>query len=147
MIEKQDGSGMDSFTRKYLYFLGSLFLIGIVWWLSSLDFRANDINEILEADAEISAYPYPFRVLAVEKGIAQVSSPRSADFSAVQSLRIMFPELKNSSATSDEMVIAQKELARVQSYAGKLVKSQKDISSIRWVLDQKWLTENGAQIY
>lgn len=138
---------MDSFTRKYLYFLGSLFLIGIVWWLSSLDFRAGDINKVLEADMEIVAYPYPFRVLSVEKGIAKISSPRSANFSAVQSLRIMFPELKNSSATSDEMVSAQKELARVQSHAGKLVKSQKDINSIRWVLDQQWLLENGAQIY
>jgi hypothetical protein len=138
---------MDSFTRKYLYFLGSLFLIGIVWWLSSLDFRAGDINKVLEADMEIVAYPYPFRVLSVEKGIAKISSPRSANFSAVQSLRIMFPELKNSSATSDEMVSSQKELARIQSHAGKLVKSQKDINSIRWVLDQQWLLENGAQIY
>lgn len=138
---------MDDFTRKYLYFLMSLVVIGLIWWLSSLDFRAREINGLLESDAEVSAYPYPFRVMSLEKGVAQVSSPRSAQFSAIQSLRILYPSLEQSSTVSDEMMLAQEELARIQSHVGKLVKSQKDVNSIRWVLDEQWLAEHGQYQY
>jgi hypothetical protein len=138
---------MDNFTRKYVYFLISLICIGLIGWLSSLDFRARAINGLLESDAEVAAYPYPFRVISLEKGIAQVSSPRSAQFSAVQSLRIMYPSLEKSSAISDEMMLAQEELARIQSHVGKLVKTQEDVNSIRWVLDQQWLIEHDVPIF
>lgn len=147
MSENQEKEGMDDFTRKYLYFLIGLVLVGFTWWLSSLDFRASEINELLEADPDIAAYPYPFHVISLEKGIAQVSSPRSAQFSAVQSLRIMYPALEQSSAVSDEMMMAQEELAHIQSHVGKLVKSQEDVDSVRWVLDQQWLTEYGVHIF
>lgn len=146
MSENQKEKGMDDFTRKYLYFLMGLVFIGCVWWLSSLDFRAGEINKLLESDSDIAAYPYPFHVISLEKGIAHVSSPRSAQFSAVQSLRIMYPALKQSSAVSDEVMIAQEELARIQSHVGKLVKSQEDVNSVRWVLDKQWLTEHGVHI-
>ena len=86
-------------------------------------------------------------MISLEKGIARVSSPRSAQVSAVQSLRIMYPVLKQSSAVSDEMMAAQTELARIQSYVGKRVKSQDDINSVRWVLDQQWLTEHGVHLF
>jgi hypothetical protein len=121
--------------------------IGLVWWLSNIDFRAAEINELLESDSDIATYPYPFRVISLEKGIARVSSPRSAQVSAVQSLRIMYPVLKQSSAVSDEMMAAQTELARIQSYVGKRVKSQDDVNSVRWVLDQQWLTEHGVHLF
>lgn len=147
MTENLKKEGMDDFTRKYLYFLIGLVLIGFVWWLSSLDFRAKEINKLLESDSTIAAYPYPFHVISLEKGVARVSSPRSAQFSAVQSLRIMYPDLEQSSAVSDEMMMAQEELARTQSHVGKLVKSQEDVESIRWVLDQAWLKEHGVHVF
>tara|TARA_B100001059_G_scaffold208841_1_gene221386 strand:- start:307 stop:768 length:462 start_codon:yes stop_codon:yes gene_type:complete len=145
--DNQDNPGMDDFTRKYFYFLVGLVLVGFIWWLSSLDFRAMEINDLLEADADVAAYPYPFRVISLKEGVAQLGSPRSAQFSAIQALRIMYPDLKKAGAVSDEMMAAQDELARVQSHVGKLVKSQEDVNSVRWVLDQQWLTENGAQFF
>jgi hypothetical protein len=42
----------------------------------------------------------------------------------------MYPVLKQSSAVSDEMMAAQTELARIQSYVGKRVKSQDDVNSV-----------------
>ncbi|MEH6357655.1 MAG: hypothetical protein V7745_01610 [Pseudomonadales bacterium] len=146
MDEKQESAGLDGFTRNYLYILVGLVLVGFVLWLSSLDFRVSEVNELLEADAELTAYPYPFRVVSLENGVAQVSSPRSAKLSAVQSLRVMYPALQKRSAVSDEMMAAQEELARVQSYAGKLVKSQEDVSAVRWVLDQRWLANHGVRV-
>ncbi len=75
-----------------------------------------------------------------------MSSPRSATLSAIQSLRVMYPELQQRSAVSDEMMKAQAELARVQSYAGKLIKSQEDVNAVHWVLDQRWLENHGVQV-
>jgi len=102
---------------------------------------------LLDADSDIAAYPYPFRVISLENGVAQVSSPRSAQLSAIQSLRVMYPALEQSSVVSDEMMTAQAGLARIQSRVGKLVKSQGDVNSVRWVLDQQWLTEHGVNIF
>lgn len=147
MNDQQASSGMDDFTKKYLYFLIGLALVGLIWWLSSLDFRAGEINDILAADSDIAAYPYPFRVISVTKGVAKVSSPRSAELSALQSLRAMFPELKTSDPMSDEVMAAQKELARVQSHAAKLIKRQDDVVTISWVLDTQWLSEHGIQVF
>jgi len=144
MTKNQPSPRLDNFTRNYLYILMGLALVGFIWWLSSLDFRVSEINELLEADTELAAYPYPFRVVSLEKGVAEVSSPRSAKLSAIQSLRVMYPKLKQHNAVSDEMVAAQKELARVQSHAGQLVKSQEDVKAIRWVLDQRWLAKHGV---
>ncbi len=146
MHEKQQSTGLDSFTRNYLYVLAGLALVGCIWWLSSLDFRVIEINELLEADTRLAVYPYPFRVVSLEEGVAQVSSPRSATLSAIQSLRVMYPELQQRSAVSDEMMVAQEELARTQSYAGELVKSQQGVSSVRWVLDRRWLENNGVSL-
>lgn len=142
----QQSQGLDDFTRYYLFALAGLVMLGLVWWLSSLDFRVSEINNLLEADAELLAYPYPFRVMSLDKGVAQVSSPRSAKLSAIQSLRVMYPQLQQSSVMSDEMMTAQQELARVQAYAAELVKSQEDVRSVRWVLDERWLANHGVRV-
>lgn len=146
MNEEQESAGLDDFTRKYLYILVGLVLVGFIWWLSSLDFRVSEINEQLGADAELAAYPYPFRVMSLENGVAHVSSPRSAQLSAIQSLRIMFPQLQHKDVVSDEMMAAQEELARVQAHAGQLVKSHDDINKVRWVLDKQWLANHGVYV-
>lgn len=146
MNKNRQSQGLDDFTRYYLFALAGLALLGLFWWLNSLDFRVSEINDLLEADAELLAYPYPFRVVSLDKGVAQVSSPRSAKLSAIQSLRVMYPQLQQSSIMSDEMMAAQQELARVQSYAAKLVKSQEDVSVVRWVLDERWLANHGVRV-
>lgn len=146
MNEEQESTGMDDFTRRYLYVLLMIVLAGFVWWFSSLDFRVGAINKVLKADVELSSYEYQFRVVSLNEGVAQVSSPRSAELPAIQSLRIMFPELQNSSVASKEAMAAQDELARMQKRAGKLVEEQEHVSSVRWILDRKWLAKNGVYI-
>lgn len=146
MHEQNKATGLDDFTRNYLYVLLGVALVGFVWWLSSLDFRVAEINRLLKADAELAAYPYSFRVVSLHNGVAQMSSPRSAELSAIQSLRVMYPQLKHRSAISDEMVSAQKELARVQSYAGRLVKEQEGVNTVSWVLDKRWLENHGVNV-
>ena len=137
---------MDDFTRRYVYLLGAALLVGLIWWLVNLDSRAAELNDLLEADAELAAYPYKFRVLSLKQGIAEISSPRSAQMSAVQGLRVMFPELKTVSVDSGQMTEAQSRLAQVQSRAAKLVSEQQDVERVKWVLDERWLANHGIYV-
>lgn len=135
---------MDTFTRRYLLVLGTLAMAGGGYWLAGRDGRVSELNAMLARDAELTAYPYQFRVLSLENGVARMTSPRSAELSAIQGLRIMFPELKAESAVSESMVEAQKALAAIQSRAADLVTQQPDVTRVAWVLDERWLNMNGV---
>lgn len=74
--------------------------------------------------------------------MAEMSSPRSAQLSAIQGLRILFLELENASAVSEQMIAAQEKLARTQSRAGKLIGGQDDVRRVKWVLDESWLRQH-----
>lgn len=145
-MTEQQPAGMDPFIRRYVIVLVAAAAVGLLWWLGSIDQRVSELNIMLERDETVSAYPYSFRVLALENGVAEMSSPRSARMSAIQGLRILFPELQNESAVSPKMVLAQEELARVQSHAAKLVSDQADVRSVRWVLDEQWLAGFGVYV-
>ena len=137
---------MDQFTRRYLYILSAVVIVGFLIWLSNLDPRVGELNDILEADEQLATYPYQFRVLSLDQGGARMTSPRSAQMSAIQGLRIMFPELEGKSPVSPEMIAAQESLASIQTRAAGLVKAQEDVRSVRWILDENWLSRNGVYI-
>ena len=146
MGNSSENGGLDDFSRRYLYLLGGAVVIGLVWWLTSIDYRAGELNDLLEADEVLSAYPYQFQVISLSNGVARMSSPRSAQMSAIQGLRIMFPELKSVSADSAQMMAAQERLARTQSYAANLVTAEPDVNRIVWVLDERWLANSGVYV-
>lgn len=146
MTTDQPDGGVDDFTRRYLYVLAAAALAALVWWVSSSDSRVSELNDLLRADQAISAYPYKFRVLTLENGIAEMSSPRSAKMSAIQGLRILFPQLQDASAVSPEMMKAQEELARVQASAAELVGEQADVRRVVWSLDEQWLSSHGVYV-
>ncbi|MEZ5569057.1 MAG: hypothetical protein R3E54_12060 [Halioglobus sp.] len=137
---------LDDFTQRYLYLLAGAAVIGLAWWLLSLDFRASQLNDLLEADADLAAYPYQFRVLALDNGVARMSSPRSAQMSALQGLRVMYPELRDLAIDSPRLMEAQERLAQVQSRAAALVKEQEDVDRVEWVLDERWLASHGIYL-
>ena len=137
---------MDHFTRRYLYILPAVAVVALIVWLSTLNPRVGELNAILEADELLASYPYQFRVLSIDKGVAQMTSPRSAQMSAIQGLRIMFPELEGKSAVSPEMIEAQERLAKVQSRAAGLIEVQEDVRSVQWNLDERWLSRHGVYV-
>ena len=137
---------MDRYTRNYLILL-SLIAAGILaWWLSSLDFRASEINDILADDPQIAAYPYPFRVISVSNGSATLSSPRSFEVPVIRFLGIIQPRLAGKAQTDPEVMAAQAELVRVQKQAAKLAKAQPDVDRVRWQLDRDWYLERGISL-
>lgn len=144
MTEEQQG--LDQFTKRYLVTLLIAALALLVWWIAGLDSRVSKLNDILKADPELASYPYKFEVRSLENGVAEVSSPRSAQVPVVQFLRIAYPELNSAGVTDDSMMAAQDTLVNMQSRAGKLVSSQDYVTSVRWAIDRKWYAYRGVYL-
>lgn len=137
---------LDAFTKRYLAVLLVLAAGLLLWWLAGLDSRVSALNDLLRADPQLAAYPYRFEVLSLENGVAELSSPRSAQVPVVQFLRLVYPELATTSVTDDAMMAAQEALVQMQSRAGKLVSAQDDVESIRWTLDRDWYAYQGIYL-
>jgi len=137
---------MDRFTRIYLAVLVLVAIAGFGWWISGWDSRVSQINAIIAEEPELATYPYTFRVLSLENGTAEISSPRSAEVPVIQFLRIVYPEFANSSVMDDSVMAAQDRLARMQSRAAKLVSDMDDVESIRWTIDRQWYAANGIYL-
>jgi len=135
---------MDRFTRNYLIGLGVVALLGAAWWLTTLDFRAGELNRMLDDDPVVAGYLYQFRVRSVQNGVAEMLTPRSAEVSAIRFLGLARPELNRFDSQDPEMIAAEQELARVQARARSLVLDQPDVERVRWVLDRSWYESRGV---
>ncbi|MCA1792064.1 MAG: hypothetical protein LC667_20095 [Thioalkalivibrio sp.] len=118
----------------------------VLAFVASCDPRVGELNELLKADPQLAAYPYAFRVLELEEGVAVMSSPRSAEVPVKEFLAAAFPELRRLPVTDPAMMAAQQELAERQARAADLVRDQADVSSVRWELDRGWLQNHGVQL-
>lgn len=113
-------------------------------WVFNFDFRALELSNLLARNTDIARYPYLFKVASVSDGVAIMYSPRSADASAIRSLRFMYPSLVYENDDSKKMVDAQMELARIQKKAASIVRNQPDIKKVEWELDKRWLSNHGV---
>lgn len=139
-------NGMDRFTRNYLIVLASIAGLILLVWLLNLNPRVGEINDLLEADSRVAAYEYPFRVLSLQNGVAEVSSPRSFDVPVMTFLTHIRPSLAGRAQDDPEMMAAQDELAAVQKRVQEIVQSQEDVKLVRWVLDREWYRERGIPL-
>lgn len=137
---------MDPFVRRYSIGLVCVVILVVVWNLISRDPRVGELNQLLAGDHELAEFPFPFRVVQLENGIATVTSPRSAEVPVMQFLRAAYPELANVSVDDARMMEAQAVLVNKQSRAAQLLKSQADIGAIRWEVDERWFEERGVRI-
>ena len=104
------------------------------------------INQQLQADKELAQYPYHFRVITINDGIATVTSPRSAQLSVLHAMKIIHPDYANKDPDSPEMINAQKELGRLQEKAADIIKAAPEVSSIKWQIDKAWFDGHGIDI-
>lgn len=132
--------------KQQFLIVAALFLgLGLLWFFLQ-DPGLNRMNAALKADAELQAYPYQFRAIKVENGVATLSSPRSPQVSVLQFFQIAKPDLDTSNPDSPTMIAAQKELAHVQEKAGKLAKAQPGIQEVQWEIDRSWYAGHGLII-
>ncbi|MCU7843348.1 MAG: hypothetical protein KZQ93_05865 [Candidatus Thiodiazotropha sp. (ex Monitilora ramsayi)] len=137
---------LDRGTKIYAAVLCSILLLALLIWLFTLDFRLGEIDEILQQDPEIAAYPYSFQALAIQGRTAVMSTPRSTQIPAVRFLSMIKPGLANKSEQDPAVIEAQKELAALQSKVRKLVQSREDIDNVRWRLDKQWYADRGILV-
>ena len=137
---------LDRGTKIYAGVLVAILSIVVIIWLSGLDFRLGEIDDILQQDPEISSYPYKFRALEIQGKTAVISSPRSTSMPAIRFLGIIKPSLANKSDQDPALISAQQELGALQSKVRKLAQSHKDIENIQWRLDRQWYTDRGLTI-
>jgi hypothetical protein len=138
--------GLDPFTRRYLLLLLGVAAGLLIWWLASFDSRVGELNRLLRSDNRLAEYPYRFQVLSLNDGVAEISSPRSAQVPVMQFLRIVYPELKYASVNDEAMMTAQDKLAKMQAHAGKLVSNQEYVQSVRWSIDRQWYANHGIYL-
>lgn len=136
---------MDKFTRNYSIFLGGVLLIWLAWALYE-DPRVSELNGLLEQDKMVSSYPYKFRLLRVQNGVAVLSTPRTSEFPVYKALGIIFPHLANRTQDNPDIVKAQQQLAEVQKRAKQIVIESGKVKQIRWELDRQWLTDHGVTL-
>jgi hypothetical protein len=135
---------LDSFARKYLIVMLSVAVLALAWYFLSKDPRVAELNDLLTADSELATYPYKFRVLSLENGLAVLGSPRSAEVPVMQFLHTAFPDLAGLSVQDPRMMAAQDLLVEKQSRAAMLIREQPDVTGVRWTLDERWYAERGV---
>ncbi len=136
---------MDRGTKVYGIILGALTFALVITFLYESP-KVGELNERLESLEEINAFPYHFKVLRINNGIAIMSSPRSTDVPVSRILGILFPQVKGKTTQSSEFQKAQKALAKVQTLARDTVISDMEVNQVRWELDRQWLIQHGVVI-
>jgi hypothetical protein len=134
---------MDKFTRNYAIGLTLIALLLFSYWLATFNYRIYELNKLIKNDHVLADYPYQFHVKTFSNGIAELTTPRSADIPATRFLSIIYPDLKGVSTEDLKFIMAEQKLAILQAHAKQLILSQPDVEKIRWVLDSDWYLQQG----
>lgn len=135
---------MDSFTRNYSLGLGLIVIVLIVLVVrSSWQPRVGEINAMLQTDPLVTNYPYQFRVVSFDDGVATMLTPRSFDVPAHRFLEIIYPQLYGLPEDAPAMAAAQQALVDAQKRAMELVEGLPDVKAVHWSLDVRWLADHG----
>lgn len=138
---------MDRFTRIYSIAIGVIVIGALAVWIASAwKPQVWELDQVLEADPLVSSYPYRFRVVSFENGVATISTPRSFDVPAYRFLAIIHPNLTNKADNDPQVIAAQQELIDHQKRAQGLILAQAQVESVEWQLDTQWLAARGISV-
>lgn len=123
-------------------------LVALDWFIRAPDSRSRELTRAIaeQGGPELKAYPYQFRVLKVDGGVAFLTTPRSFDVPAARMIAALYPDINTRDAADPAFVAAQKRLAAIQGEAQRIVAAQPGITSVRWQLDRDWLTAHHIDV-
>lgn len=136
---------MDRTTRIFALLLLAA-IAGVIAVSLHQDPRRAELNRMLAANPELSAYPYHFRVLRLEGDTAVMGTPRSQAVPVARILGLLHPEVAGLDPESPEFQAAQHQLATHQQLARRLVLEHPGITDARWELDREWLRAHGVGV-
>ncbi len=134
---------LDRGTKIYALVLMTL-VAGLVFLALYESPVVSKLNDKLQADPQIAGFPYPFKVLRVSNGVAEMSTPRSSVVPVSQVLGKIFPDLGNAAPSSSRFQAFQSQLASTQKRAKAIVMKDPEIKRIQWKLDRDWLSSHGV---
>jgi len=102
-----------------------------------------DLNHRLETDPQLAGFPYPFRVLRVENGVATMTTPRNRAVPVARVLGKLFPEVAGADPASPRFQAFQEKLASAQKRAMAMVMKDPQVKRVQWELDRDWLMRHG----
>ncbi|MBK8970304.1 MAG: hypothetical protein IPM37_02610 [Hahellaceae bacterium] len=128
-----------SLSDKKQFTIVMLVSASFVLWILYGSFEVVSLNSRLEKDTLLSEYPYHFRVIKQDDGVAVMGTLHTNYLTLREALRVMFPELTGIADKNWRMRQAEKEYARMQARAQSIVMAQGDFERVRWELDETWL--------
>jgi len=136
---------LDRGTKIYAAVL-AVIVLGLVFLALYEPPRVSELNHRLQTDEQVGGFPYAFRVLRIDNGIAVMSTPRSSAVPVAQVLDKIFPGLGNSDPASPLFRELQDKLASAQKRAKAIVLKDPEIKGVRWELDRDWLSSHGVNL-
>jgi hypothetical protein len=127
--------------------LAALLAGAILYW-SSGDPKVAALNDAIKRNGSpaLRDYPYQFRVLRLESGVATMTTPRSPQVPVYRMIRAIDPSVNPTNPNDPDFVAAEKVLASLQFEARKIVLSQPGVTSVKWELDRNWLIDHGIAV-
>ncbi len=123
--------------------------LGLIYWFGlRTDPAVQVLNQAIQGRGSqtLQNYPYAFRVLRLENGVAIMATPRSPEVPVYRMIAAIYPNLAGKAPNDPDFVAAQKVLAEVQSEARQIVLDQPGISGVKWELDRNWLIAHGISL-
>ena len=136
---------MDKFSRNYSIVL-AIVVGALLFLFTHKNPELAEMNALLDADSELAAYPYTFRVLRIEDRVAIMTTPRSPEFPAYRALGLLFPDLANLPQEDPRLMQGQLVMAGIQEHARDIVLKTGHVSQVEWEIDKKWLSGHGVQL-
>lgn len=135
--------------RKLVKGLVAVIVLALVWWFGlRTDPKVAALNDAIETQGSqaLLGYPYEFRVVRLEGGMATMSTPRSPAMPVVRMIGAIDPWLAGKGPDNPDFVTAEKHLADVQAEARAIVLKQPGVTQVKWELDEGWLISHGIQM-
>jgi len=135
--------------KRILKILFAVFVLAAIYWFGlRTDPRVEALNQAIHeiCSPALRGYPYTFRVLRLEGGVAVMATPRSPEVPVYRMIGAIYPNLAGKAPNDPDFVAVEKELAKIQSEARQIVLDQAGISGVKWELDQNWLIAHGIPL-
>ena len=138
----------SSLGKKAVIALIVVLALGAYWFGLRTDPRVAALNQAIQEKSSpaLRDYLYQFRVLRLEGTVAVMATPRSSAVPVYRMIGALYPSLAGKAPDNPDFVAAEKELAKVQSEAKKIVLEQPGVAEVKWELDQNWLISHGISL-